>query len=866
MPRKPWTKCSRGEEVVYVHNFAAFIRAHDLDKSNCYYARKSPNKRNVGGWSFERVVDVPEGATVWDGPITTQSTPAKPATDPELETTVDRFLAEEAGVDVKSLTPIQKFRELSNLIMDMSLQTAKGDGEYPVGWRPKDLTSVLDSYAKAWNIDSKKAMDARSDADKVVDSAEDILRDGVSVFEQVETVLNGLRTGFQQIHDNAEAYYDKLAGDGVRADNMLNMGDLLQLDPNANPEDPPGPKVIRRACQKWIDALREITEMADLARQPYQPGMSRREKIISESTHTLRYQLYVGRPDVNDPESKVLTYRFGQIHVRMSMRLWAMRVGANLDKTGIILPGELHPRGGYEQRPVKYDAFLGMLPPRHGKSDWVIHDAALNINKNPRIQMAVIHDKEGEASKILRATQNLFDIDTAQGRRNAVLYPGMSLEDYDNNKTTLRVRTSNPPRNPNFMAATVWGSGQGNNLDIIYGDDLVPQSDMTEHNKRHQRMVRFSGTWLTRLQGPAAHVVLTGYPRHHEDLMWSYYKAAQDYAKTGGKDGANIMALRLPVGGPNTDPPFKSIWPDMYPANELQRRYKRQNNALLWAANYMLQPMTDDQKIVRKVRLYDVDAESTAKALKGGEYHASVDPAAKGDGTGDNAGVIVASLVDVLRFEKTDEGDMMYEEKMLYVVHEDEFPATQTELTEHLVAMTSRWPIDTAHTEVVTGLGSAIKEALSTYYGVDRVVEHPVRNKGKAARLRSVAPVLENADAMIPAKVAFPGRRPTDDDGNPIPEAPLVPDPAYTRIISYIENFAVESGFHSLDALTQLCAYCVERGDLGVHEGEFSRQVNKSLPHQRWNQRRLERWKQVVEDHHNQAEDYAYFGDMNTPV
>lgn len=859
---KKWTKCLNASGVWYTQNFAQFIRDNELDPSTCYSVRKGSDKKSIHGWSFDYVDELPDNAKIWGK-----------GGEVESQTAVDKLIEEAASVDSKSvadMSPVEKYRLLSELIINMSIDTISGKSEYPTGWRPKDLTSVLESYGKTWNIDPKRAMDTRTDADKVVESAEELMRDGARIFEQFDPVLNGLRVGFQQIKDNAEAYYEKMMHTSTRADDLMSRSDLLLIEGAPEPEEPPNPKVIRRACQKWIDALREVNHMAELARRESTEGMTRKDRVISQSTHTLRYQLYVGRPDITEEKVGVSTYKFGQIHVRMSMRLWLMRQGAMLHpKGGIVLVGEQHPSYGYDHpftNPIKYDSFLGMLPPRHGKTDWVIHDAGLNINKNTRIQMAVLHDKEGEASKVLRATQNLFDIDTAQGRRNAKLFTGMRLADYDNNKTTLRVHCEDPPRNANFMAAGVWGSGQGNNLDIIYGDDLVPQSDKTEHNKRTQRKVRFAGTWLTRLQGPRAHVVLTGYPRHHEDLMWGYYLAAETYRKTKGADGANIMTVRIPVGGPNTDPPFKEIWPEMYPASELKRRYTRQNDAPLWAANYMLRPITDDQKIVRKTRYFDIDSAETERFLKNATYHLSVDPAAKGDGSGDNAGLIVAAVGDVLRIEETEMGQLIHEEKMMYVVHEDEFPATQTELTEHMVAISSRYPIETAHVEVVTGLGRAITEALETYYNIDRVVEHPVRNKGKASRLRAVAPTLEHSDPLIPAKVAFAGKKPVDDDGRVILGAPLVPIHEMSRLISYVENFAVESGFHSLDALTQLCKWCIDQGDLAVHQGEFSRQASTSTRRYQVNSRRLKKYEQAALAARGQSEEYSYFGDSNNMI
>jgi hypothetical protein len=280
----------------------------------------------------------------------------------------------------------------------------------------------------------------------------------------------------------------------------------------------------------------------------------------------------------------------------------------------------------------------------------------------------------------------------------------------------------------------------------------------------------------------------------------------------------------------------------------------------------MLSPITDDQRIVQELRKFDLTSMEAERFLKNATYHLSVDPAAKGDGSGDKAGVIVAALGDLLRVEIVNGNEIVHEETVAIVVYEDEFYATQTELTEHMVAMTARFPIDTAHIEQVTGLGSAMAESLETHYGISRVVLHGVANKGKAARLRAVAPILENSDPLLPAKVLFPGKYPVDDDGERIPNQPMDVVSDMKHLSNYIINFAVESGYHSLDALTQLCRHLVQSGDLSVHEGEFSRQANAG----RFIQQRamkLRRMEEAVQSYAvEQNDEYSYFGDSNTFV
>ena len=869
---KPWTKCIHAEGTVYTKNLAQFCRDKGLDKSSVYGARKNTRgESTVHGWSFRVVDHPPPGAAIHEGGVyegeargfgeVMQAATPPPPEQPKAGG-VDDIIAQYAEKDVSEMTPIEKYRALSTIIMEMSFRTATGQEDYPAGFKPKDLTAVLESYAKAWNIDPKKAMDMRTEADKISDSCEMILKDSSRIWEIENPTLEGIVRGMENIEKNATAYAEKLKGSGVRADSLLPAADLLKVDPLQQQGEPPSPKVIREAARCWIRRLRQVMHLASLAMNPYQEGMTRDQRLISESTHLLRFQLYVGRPDIES----AIVYQFSHIHVRAAMRMWMARTGCAIHKTiGILQPGERDANGNLFVG-ERYLGTLIMMPPRHGKTDMVIFDITLSIDLRPRIQMAIIHDKESEASKVLRAAQNCFDPKTSQGRRNLRLFPERRLTDYDNNMTTLRVVNDDPPRNPNLMAASVWVSGQGNNLDRLYGDDLVPQSDMTEDNTREQRKARFSGTWMTRLQGKEWDVVLTGYPRHNQDLMWEYYTQAQLANETGGSEGMKMMALRLPVGGPKTNPAFKAIWPEMYPSSELRAKYNQLNDAALWAANYMLSPITSDQRIVETLRLYDPDDDLVQQFLRSATYHLSVDPAAKGDGTGDKAGVIVGALGSMVQVDFENGRELITEENMLLIVHAEEFYATQTQLTEHMLAMTSRYPIDTAHIEQVTGLGSAMAEALETHYGISRVVLHGTGNKGKASRLRAVAPMLEHSDPTIPAKVAFMGRRARSEDGEVDADAPLLIDPSMKRIHDYIVNFAVMSGFHSLDACTQLISHLVRGGDLAVHEGEFTRQLNKGQ-YRALSQKKAQALERALGDYAaEQDSEYAWFGAANNFV
>jgi len=283
--------------------------------------------------------------------------------------------------------------------------------------------------------------------------------------------------------------------------------------------------------------------------------------------------------------------------------------------------------------------------------------------------------------------------------------------------------------------------------------------------------------------------------------------------------------MRAPVGGPSSKVPFEAVWPEMFPPAALRKIYKRLNNPATYSANYMCQPMSDEMKIVREVRMLDIDDPATKRLLETAENHMSVDPAAKGDGSGDKAGLVVLALGDLITQHDGQFGITTNRETLGVVRVAREFDATQFELMDEMRRVAEQLPIHIAHIECVTGLGSAIVEALQRYHNVSSV--NPINaSSSKRQRFKAVAGMIENADPLLPAKIAFLGRRPRDEHGRPIAGAKLEPLPEYEKILSYIINYAVEEGFHSLDSLTQVCKENLYT--LGPSAGAFSAQSAQS--------------------------------------
>jgi len=716
---------------------------------------------------------------------------------------------------------------LIKLAMRANLKAAIGHEhgiEPPPGLNVGNINKSIELLAKAEGLDLDHIKDNRTPDQKFKDCSIEMLKNGATIFERLDDELDIMEEQFAKVAQCGDEY-ERHLGD-IRAEQMMPANLLPE---GQDPGEPPGPKTIAAAAKLWIDRIRRVRHLADRARHPYTEGMDRRTRIISEATHTLRYQIYVNRSDIKIDHGRGRIsniFTIGDPHVRMSMGLWFSRNKYGVTERGVIAPGEPYRVPG-ERRVVPYPGapYTGtmfMVPPRHGKTDFLKGVMGLEIGLNSTVQMAYIHDSEEEAQKVLLSVKHMFNRSKAQGRRNYRLFP-YRLAKEQNGADMLRVENEQATRAPNIVAYGLWSSKQGLNVDILIGDDLVPQKDDNEAAKRSRRLSTWAGTWISRLQGKDPHIILSGYPRHKEDLMWLKYLEGRKAARSGFRDGDPIWILRMPVGGPNSSPKFRPIW-DYYGPTQLRQRYRQISNRSVWAANFMLEPITDDMKIVRSVRLVNIDDPRIKQLLRAGDNRLSVDPAAKGDGTADKAGMVCMTIGDLVT-EETRDGMQQQDRETLAIVRvAREIDATQLELMDEMRKISSQINISQAYVEVVGAYGSAIIEALSRYHNVHSVV--PVKPSGsKTARFRQVAQMFEHADPLIPAKIAFPARYPRDENGMIIEGSRLEPLEGVQKLISYVENFAVEEGYHSLDAATQLCAQILPL--LGVGEGAFSREVKE---------------------------------------
>lgn len=601
----------------------------------------------------------------------------------------------------------------------------------------------------------------------------------------------------------------------------------------------------------WIARIEKIRLLRRWATEPYpdefrtklsdHAGRDRIDEAAAVAAHPLRHQVFTGRSDLRPDGSSGTVFRFGRPHFKMALDLWVAEHKAFFFYNRIYFFREgrsKHPSmrwaAAYNgaRNAADYVGMMMILPPRHGKTAFLRHLTALRASQYMRLQAAYVHSRDVEASKFVKYVSDMFAGDTGAGRRHKSLFPELKLSKRDNTTQKIRLDVDDPPSNPTLIGAGITASAQGNNLDWLIMDDVVSSNDQSSPTVREQTKMSMRGTWMTRVQGKdGGFRMFAGYPWHQDDAIYDLMQLAEEASRTRGQKGIRLRVCKMAVGGPDEN--FKPIWPEVCDRKFLKSKYQ-EIGAPTYAAQYQMRPLTDDMKIVKKVRLYDpkpmTDEDQHNRFVDSCEIHVSVDPSFTNTANSDMAGVVVlgvGSLEDrVVSDTGTVRSDIRTTIRVLDVV---EMKSTQSEMTSYLLAKAQSMQIHALHIET-TGGGGALVQMLEDAGITSNVISHTTGGKNKEVRLRRVAMLLEDGAPGIRARVEFPGLRDDDtytDNGVRKP-GELRPDKGAKKLIDYVENFRVSSGYHSLDALTQAVAYIgAEHGFSGG--SEISQQARNAV-------------------------------------
>lgn len=667
--------------------------------------------------------------------------------------------------------------------------------------------------AKLAGLNEDDLMDQRSDADKIKDAIAMLLSE--DAVERVTVDDESLRLVMQRI---VEAIgLSKKVLDEWTAAPEIGDGDVDALREHGKPVPAlgmvGGDDRAAELGKYWLCRMRLMLRSRKMARERDAvppPKMAMREEYDKwrhavRGSYVLRFMAYCERSDMppprgSGPEWSIL--RFGLLHAKMAVHVYLAENG-------------LEPMG---RRIVKLSApFKGagiVSPPGHGKSLFLCGKNAEWLIENARTQAVYLHAAEGESVKNVDKIAAYFKLDNATGRRCRTLFPHLRVKKNKNASGVLHLAIDHKLKDPNLVARGVMGKALGSNTSKQTWDDVVPQTDANQPSERTNRHAILTGTWLSRQRGTNAFLLIAANMWHMDDAV---ARLRKDQEKN------QIPFLVLKVGGPDTNPPFEALWPEVYPSSELAVRYRTMRNNALWSAAYMANPLAESMRIVKKLRLYDVDGEDHAEFVRTCGYHLSIDPSAVNREKADKTGLVCAGLGELKAIVERDGAQVTTYRRVLRIVNAREFHANQVEIVNEVQAIAKGQRVDRVYVETKTGF-AATADMLEELAGADAVVRLDPINLSKAIRLRSAAPFICEAASEQSgnyACVEFPGKRQ--------PDGTLRLCEDMEEMSTQVLEFGIAQGDHMVDALSQLVNRLALEGAIACGEsGTFSQLVRRS--------------------------------------
>lgn len=525
--------------------------------------------------------------------------------------------------------------------------------------------------------------------------------------------------------------------------------------------------------------------------------MSEFEKHALAGSKLLRFLCYCERSDMSPPQGagpEWSVLKIGYHHAKMSLTIYLAENGLHIDQGAVC---------------KAYQPFKGALivsPPGHGKTVIACGWIAQHLAENQQSQGSYLHAVKDEAIKNVTKTGSYFKLDNSTGERYRTLYPKIRLDPKAKAASIIRLHSPHRTKDPNLQGSGVMVKPLGRNNDFQVWDDVVPQSDIHEEEVRKRRHKQLTGSWLSRMRGEHTFLLVIANMWHLDDAVSRIRK---------DKDKNRMLPLVLSVGGPDTNPKFRSIWPEMYPPSELKTRYETMRDHALWSAAYMANPVAESMRLVRELRYYDPREESHSDFLSTATFHYSVDPAATSKPNADYAGCVYAANGDVVSVS----GGTRSSYRTLRILDADQFHANQLELAQKCKEFSESRSVDYLHAETRSGF-QAIGQMLQLMVGADNVICHDPGNQNKGLRLKNAAPWIDEAACRASgciASVEFPGVRAADGT--------LGPDQKWEWLYDQVLKFGVVTDDHCVDAVTQLVNYLARTGDLPKMEGIITSQL-----------------------------------------
>jgi hypothetical protein len=165
---------------------------------------------------------------------------------------------------------------------------------------------------------------------------------------------------------------------------------------------------------------------------------------------------------------------------------------------------------------------LILSPPRHGKTELLIHFAVYQICKNPNTRIMWVGGNEDIAKNALSAVLDVLD--TNEELRDAYCMPGTSFKpdnrsgkNWSQNQFTVGTRTVAGIKSPTMVAVGKGGKILSRDCDIIIADDIEDHQTTQQPGARESTRQWWTTTLSSRKEEHTA-VIVIGSRQHPDDL------------------------------------------------------------------------------------------------------------------------------------------------------------------------------------------------------------------------------------------------------------------------------------------------------------------------------------------------------------
>lgn len=561
---------------------------------------------------------------------------------------------------------------------------------------------------------------------------------------------------------------------------------------------------IKKGWRSILSRLKVLRKRAMLALpRKISPSESADQELIFRAAHVLRFMAYVGRPD-NDlrqeagtgvADDERLTFMFGRHHGHMALAYYLARNRMELSD-GIhasVIPG------------YHYEGLIIVMAPGHGKSSYGIHTVLLEVALDPKLQCLITHAQAPKAQAIKGKIGSFLDEATSGGRKFLALFP-LKLADTDNNKSYMRLESDDYSKSPTIGAHGVRTKVSGDDAGFLWLDDPCDQEIMEQEGQREVVDDRINGTWMQRLRGTRTFYLITATIWHQDDPVNRRIMQSESQSKMQGKNKqVACKVLRMTCGGPSED--FRPLWPEVYPASYLKRRWTQMRNPGLYSAQYRCDPVAPEARVIRKLRFYDPKSVEHQEFIRTAVRRLSLDPTATDNADSDHAGVVNLACGDIKTETQIDGGTETIMEQRVRLTDAKQIRATQTDLKDEVLEYARHLKVDYLHIET-RGAFAGLAEMFEQI-GIFPI-RHDPTNVPKKVRLRAAASAIEDGYVTSGIRACFEMPGVSNESGE------LVCDPDYQWLASQILDFGFTGADHGVDAITQVIIYLTKTEQLMV--------------------------------------------------